>query len=457
MGKIKEDALVSGKQEVEFGRMDCQLFPMCVMSLGNTMNQAPRILFCNCTYAQVLPRDVKATVLRQLCDAGVAFEAVGDLCEAAARRDPVMADVARGPAKIAACFPRAVKWLFGGAGAPLSPSVTGILNMRVESAELVGQALLHPVTRPDMAGNSAVPPREFEQISGASQGREAREVRGGNALRIILYEGPAVQPLSAADRYELVSALLERGSLLSCVRGEISELEWGEGQVLILAQLALGRSLPWEASGLKRSVKVLNLSDYSPADLMAQVDQIRSESKAVQHGVWKSWFPVIDYDRCTHCMQCLSFCLFGVYGVDSERHIEVQNREQCKTHCPACARVCPEAAILFPKYKTGPINGDTGLDSDLQREKMKIDISALLGGDIYQILRARSERAQSRFSKERDSDKALQERQRCLQQLIKAGDIPVEALMSLPSPEEIQRRAQEAMERARAAAAKSGQ
>ena len=72
---------------------------------------------------------------------------------------------------------------------------------------------------------------------------------------------------------------------------------------------------------------------------------------------------------------------------------------------------------MFPKYKSGPINGDTVSDSDLNREKMKIDISALLGGDVYSLLRTRSERAQSRFSKERDADKALAERQKCLTKL----------------------------------------
>lgn len=51
--------------------------------------------------------------------------------------------------------------------------------------------------------------------------------------------------------------------------------------------------------------------------------------------------------------------------------------------------------------------------------------------------RTRSERAQSRFSKERDSDKALSERQKCLVKLAAAGDIPPEVLMSLPSPEQI--------------------
>jgi hypothetical protein len=35
---------------------------------------------------------------------------------------------------------------------------------------------------------------------------------------------------------------------------------------------------------------------------------------------------------------------------------------------------------MFPKHKSGPINGDVVSDADLQREKMKIDISALLGG-----------------------------------------------------------------------------
>jgi ferredoxin len=143
--------------------------------------------------------------------------------------------------------------------------------------------------------------------------------------------------------------------------------------------------------------------------------------------------------------------LFGVYGVDTEHRIQVQNNDNCKTNCPACSRVCPEAAIMFPKYKSGPINGDVVSDADLQREKMKIDISALLGGDIYAMLRERSERAKSRFSKERDSGKALTERQKCLTKLAQAGDIPPEVLMSLPSPEEIARRAEEAKAKARTA------
>jgi hypothetical protein len=82
---------------------------------------------------------------------------------------------------------------------------------------------------------------------------------------------------------------------------------------------------------------------------------------------------------------------------------------------------------------------------------MKVDISALLGGDVYSMLRERSEKAKSRFSKERDADKTLKERQKCLVKLAQSGDIPPEVLMSLPSPDEIARRAQEAKAKAEAA------
>jgi NAD-dependent dihydropyrimidine dehydrogenase PreA subunit len=160
---------------------------------------------------------------------------------------------------------------------------------------------------------------------------------------------------------------------------------------------------------------------------------------------------VIDHARCTNCLQCLSFCLFGVYGVDAERRIQVEQPESCKTNCPACARVCPEAAIMFPKHAASPINGDEVRATDLQREPMKVDLSALLGGDMHGLLRDRSARAQSRFSTERSPDQALQERRKCLAALQSLGDIPPEVLMALPSPEEIERRAQAALARAKAA------
>ena len=112
---------------------------------------APTILYCHCQYAQVVPREVKEAVLRRLCESGVAFEAVADLCELAARRDPALARLAAGGAvKIAACFPRAVKGLFHQCGADLSPATTEVLNMRVQTAEEVVTALLAEEVTPNL-------------------------------------------------------------------------------------------------------------------------------------------------------------------------------------------------------------------------------------------------------------------------------------------------------------------
>jgi ferredoxin len=144
-------------------------------------------------------------------------------------------------------------------------------------------------------------------------------------------------------------------------------------------------------------------------------------------------------------MQCLTFCLFDVYGVNTEKKIEVRNPTNCKTDCPACSRVCPEVAILFPKYKGGPINGDEVREADLHREKMKVDISALLGGDIYAALKQRSADAKSRFSRERDEKRALEERKKCLTKLQQDLGIPPEVLAALPSLEQIQARAARAL------------
>jgi hypothetical protein len=95
---------------------------------------SPRLLYCRCAYAQVVPADVKDGVLRHLCTSGQPFESVADLCEMSARRDPRLSSIAAGPVKIVACHPRAVKWLFHAAGAPI-PDSTEIVNLRTLTTE----------------------------------------------------------------------------------------------------------------------------------------------------------------------------------------------------------------------------------------------------------------------------------------------------------------------------------
>lgn len=123
----------------------------------------PRILYCHCTYAQVVPTEVKEAVLRKLCESGGSFEAVADLCEMSARQDPALRRLAEGgPVKIAACYPRAVKWLFHSANAPLPLAATEVLNMRVQSADEVQSALFDAELKPNLPAGKETKPSPAE-------------------------------------------------------------------------------------------------------------------------------------------------------------------------------------------------------------------------------------------------------------------------------------------------------
>lgn len=285
-----------------------------MMDVPQPGSDATPILYCRCAYAQIVPAAVKDEVLRHLHESGAAFNAVPDLCALAATRNPLLPRLAAGGRlKIAACFPRAVRWLFARAGAPLPMEGVEILNMRTATADDVVAGLLGP-----------------------------DRVRGGT--------DPAAQS-------EMVAA-------------------------------------------------------------------VRAAGQAGPQDGWKPWFPVIDGERCANCKQCLSFCLFGVYGLSEQGRVEVQRPRNCKTDCPACARVCPEAAIIFPKYGAAPINGDQVRPEDLRRESMGVEVSARLGGNTYQTLRDRTAQAKTRFSPQQDDARALEERRRCLEKFQGAHGTP---------------------------------
>ena len=254
----------------------------------------------------------------------------------------------------------------------------------------------------------------------------------GKNLRVVLYEGAGSTPLTDEARYQALSSLLDNGfEVTRPVAGqEVAPPD--DAPVLVLGLLD---GKPPVSDG--QEVHFRSLADVDALDAARGVREVAGTRKLE---AWKPWFPVIDYDRCTNCMQCLTFCLFDVYGVDTKQQITVQNQDNCKTDCPACSRVCPEVAILFPKYGKGPINGDVVREQDIQREAMKVDISTLLGGDLYGSLRTRQSEARKRFSTERDESKALLERKRCLGKLKKELDIPDEVLMTLPSAEDIDAR-----------------
>lgn len=129
------------------------------------MNQ-PALLYCHCQYARVLPDEVKNAVLRRLCESGQPFEAVADLCEMSARKDPSLARLAAcGQVKIAACFPRAVKWLFAAANAPLWTDGTEVINLRTLTADDACAGLFNPTVTPNLPTKESQITRTAEQTT----------------------------------------------------------------------------------------------------------------------------------------------------------------------------------------------------------------------------------------------------------------------------------------------------
>lgn len=211
------------------------------------MSKKTIIIYCHCAYYQIIPDSVKLAVLDALENAGEEFEAVPDLCEMCAKRDPALKSWAEADQiKIIACYPRAVKWLFSSAGAPLPQEGVEFLNMRIDSIE------------------------------------------------------------------KIISSLIIEKSHLANSKFETCP---------------------------ERSRGILNFKFPPLAD-------------------WIPWFPVIDRDLCKSCKQCFNFCLFGVYTLTENGRVVVTNPASCKTNCPACARMCPHSAIIFPKCADSPINGD---------------------------------------------------------------------------------------------------
>ncbi|MEM6980293.1 MAG: ferredoxin family protein [Planctomycetota bacterium] len=140
----------------------------------------------------------------------------------------------------------------------------------------------------------------------------------------------------------------------------------------------------------ERQIHCIDLKAVSDVStIVGEIERIRSEQNTleapppnqptlpivVEEVTKRRWYPVIDFDRCTNCMECVDFCLFGVYGVDGVENILVEQPDNCRKGCPACSRVCPENAIIFPQHKAPAIAG-AETDGD---EGFKIDLSQLFG------------------------------------------------------------------------------
>lgn len=100
------------------------------------------------------------------------------------------------------------------------------------------------------------------------------------------------------------------------------------------------------------------------------------KARVVEEATRPRWYPVVDFDCCMNCLECLNFCLFGVYSLGEANAVQVEQPDACRDGCPACARICPHGAIMFPQHKDPAIAGDL----EAARQGLKVDLSGLFGG-----------------------------------------------------------------------------
>ena len=127
-----------------------------------------------------------------------------------------------------------------------------------------------------------------------------------------------------------------------------------------------------------RMIWCIDLRGQSSSAVMRRIDAIAADvAPSVRAGRttapmrWtdedqesRRWYPVVDHERCRNCLECLNFCLFGVYGLDENEQLFVEQPDACRDGCPACARVCPAKAIIFPMVDDVAIAGGNAEEAE---------------------------------------------------------------------------------------------
>lgn len=61
----------------------------------------------------------------------------------------------------------------------------------------------------------------------------------------------------------------------------------------------------------------------------------------------KTWYPVIDYEKCSECGACTNKCSHGVYDLSKAPTPVVVMPENCIHGCHGCGNICPSEAIQY--------------------------------------------------------------------------------------------------------------
>lgn len=198
------------------------------------------------------------------------------------------------------------------------------------------------------------------------------------AISIIVFRGRDESPLEADAFCEEMSKRLAVDVFsvpslydLRSFGRTVSRLKTMAGPLLVLcrfperAMLALMKKLEIRPKRLE----YIELSDELTLEnlktaIEAAVEKFRPfENSAepaferLEEPTVKRWYPIIDETACISCLECVNFCLFGVYTIGQGDRALVDQPDACRDGCPACSRVCPAGAIMFPLYAEPGIAG----------------------------------------------------------------------------------------------------
>ncbi len=175
----------------------------------------------------------------------------------------------------------------------------------------------------------------------------------------------------------------------------------GQGNLKVVACYPRAVRSLFEAGGVTLedgSVEFFNMRTGSAVEILealgiAPGEDTHEAAEPQAGSEWVPWFPVIDTGRCIQCKQCMNFCLFQVYELTADKQVQVANPSHCKTNCPACARICPKQAIVFPKYSEGAICGEEIADSQGGQDQAGGSPQTLQGNAAYEALIRRTQDA----------------------------------------------------------------
>lgn len=196
--------------------------------------------------------------------------------------------------------------------------------------------------------------------------------------------------LSAADHASLKAKIFSDLCLLAVEQPEILKRTITNSTLVTACSVRAVKALLCRAD-INSAPDVINLRKPEYKDIASLLDVDLSVFQSGKFDLpeyensWKAWYPLLDYEKCTSCGKCIDYCLFGVY-CRKDKKVQVENPANCKTDCPACARMCPAQAIIFPKHSEPEINGEA-YKSSVYRE------SDIFGKDLYSRLAERRKNA----------------------------------------------------------------